>query len=230
MEQGEYKRKYLSISSISMLGACETKFMEAIEGRKKQTRAMKAGSVAHEKVAEALPKITKEDIIREIKVMHPIQVRELPVYDEKTHICGRIDQLHMTGFTEKGKNTGIVIDDKYPSSPRWIQGLTPTYKIQLSAYAVALENSDNYGGICKVVGAQLRYLQKQSNAILQQYNIDSNTLDTYMSNTIPAIDDAWNMYKGKQQPEHRSYDVESGAWVGCLCPGQDGCLQKQQSI
>ena len=51
----------------------------------------------------------------------------------------------MTGFTEKGKNTGIVIDDKYPSSPRWIQGLTPTYKIQLSAYAVALENSDNYG-------------------------------------------------------------------------------------
>ena len=68
MEQGEYKRKYLSISSISMLGACETKFMEAIEGRKKQTRAMKAGSVAARKGGrDALPKITKEDIIREIK-------------------------------------------------------------------------------------------------------------------------------------------------------------------
>ena len=211
------KRSYLPISSISLLGSCETKFYDAMFKPRVVTTAMKAGTVAHEKVAAALPKITKEQIISEIRAGRPIQVRELPVYDEKTHICGRIDQLHVTGFSDKGKNTGIIIDDKYPTSTSYIHGLTLYYKLQLSAYAVALGNSEPYGSICKAVGAQLIYREKGTNSIIKQYDMDSDMLGACMSNTGAAVEDAWAVYKKSKEAEHRRFDAYSGEWTSCFC-------------
>lgn len=214
---GIMDRKFLSISSISMLGSCETKFLETIQGRKPTTPAMKAGTVAHEKVAEALPKITKEEIIGDIKAGKQIKVRELPVYNSKMNICGRIDQLDMTGRIENGKNTGIIIDDKYPSSTSRIYGLTLYYKLQLSSYAVALDDSDAYGNICKAIGAQLIYRERGSNTILQHYEITRPRLEVCTANVGIAIKDAWNLYQGKAKPEHRRFDVESAEWIRCYC-------------
>ena len=216
MENG-YVRKYLSVSTISMLGSCETKVTEILFKPRPPTQAMKAGAAAHEKVAAALPKITKEDIVKQIKAFQPLQVRELPVYDAKTKICGRIDQLDMTGMMENGRNTGIIIDDKYPSNPDFIHGLTLYYKLQLSSYAVALENSDTYGNICSAVGAKLRYLQKGTNALIKEYDINRQRLEDCKANVPIASKVAWVLYERRRPPEHRRFDVESGNWTNCFC-------------
>lgn len=217
MDQDGFTRKYLSISSVSVLGSCEMKFLDAIMGRTKQTTAMKAGKEAHERLAARLPKITKEEVINQIKSGMPLQVRELSVFDSKTRICGRIDQLRMTGTFEGHRHTGIIIDDKYPKDPNLIHGLTLYYKLQLSSYAVALENSDQYGSLCKVVGAELIYREKATDKVIKSYEMDRKRLGDCTSNVGAAVDDAWSLYQKKKEAEHRRFDVERGEWVGCYC-------------
>ena len=210
-------RKFLPISKVSMLGSCEVKFMESMLEKREPTKFMKIGKEAHERLTIKLPKMTKEEIINEIKSKKPIQVRELPVYDEKMRICGRIDHLAMTGNMENGKNTGIIIDDKYPSSRSHIYGLTLYYKLQLASYAVALANSESYGNICMAVGAQLRYREKKNDSIISSYEMDRKRLEDCEANIDIASKVAWVLYENKRKPEHRRLDVENGEWGKCYC-------------
>ncbi len=174
---------------------------------------------SHERLAVRLMKITKEEIINQIKSGMPLQVRGLSVFDSKTRICGRIDQLRMTGTFEGNRHTGIIIDDKYPKDPNLIHGLTLYYKLQLSSYAVALENSDQYGSLCKVEGAELIYREKATDKVIKSYEMDRKRLGDCASNVGAAVDDAWSMYQKKKEAEHRRFDVEIGEWVGCYCDG-----------
>ncbi len=53
-----FRRSLLPISSVSLLGTCETRFMESIEGRQKVTKQMKVGKVMYERLTAPLPKVT----------------------------------------------------------------------------------------------------------------------------------------------------------------------------
>jgi hypothetical protein len=217
MEQEEPKKKYLAISSISMLGRCETKLLEALSRTRKPTMAMAAGTVEHKNLAGKLPRMTKEQIISGIKAGHRIEARELMIYDPKSRICGRIDHLQTTGLFEGGRQTSFIIDDKYPSSPERIYGITLPYKIQLAGYAVALSNSEDYGTICKVIGTQLRYRENGTHKIIRQYSMNSARLGACLANMGSAIGDAWALYERKREPKHRRLDVEEGVWTECHC-------------
>ena len=63
MANESFHRTLLAISSVSLLGSCETRFMEAMVGKQKVTRQMQVGKVMHEKLAAPLPKITIEEVI-----------------------------------------------------------------------------------------------------------------------------------------------------------------------
>ncbi len=212
-------KKYLSVSNVSVLGVCETKVMDAIQGKRPPTKAMKEGTIAHEKLAEKLPQMSKEQVIEGIKSGNKLNVRELSVFDSKLHIVGRIDNLFMTGIMEDGKNTGIIIDDKFPKETSKIFGITLYYKLQLSSYAAALADSYEYGNICRVVGASLIYRDKGSSNILRQFDMNRDRLNACTSNIRIAVDDAWKLYRQEKEPEHRRFDVEKGEWTGCYCNG-----------
>ena len=214
-------KSYLSVSNVSALGMCETKAYEYLQIKARpQNAAMKEGAVAHEKLTEKLPKVSKEQVIEEIKSGRRVHVRELSVFDSKLHIVGRIDQLDVTGIVEDGKNTGIIIDDKFPKETTKIYGLTLYYKLQLASYAAAMENSYDYGSICKIIGARLIYREKQSNSIIRQFEMDRNRLNSCTFNISIAVEDTWKLYRKEKGPEHRRFDVENGNWVGCYCNGQ----------
>jgi hypothetical protein len=200
-----------------MLGICETKFIEAITGKAPITTAMKTGTAAHEKLAEKMPKIEIKDVINNIKEGKAIEVRELTVYDNRFHISGRIDQLSIRGIIENGKNTGKIIDDKFPEDLTKIYGLTFYYKLQLTLYATIINNSDVYGGICKIIGAELNYRNKKNDDLIKHFDLERNRLETCISNVNIAIDDAWDIYNGKKTAEHRRLDIETGKWTNCYC-------------
>ena len=222
MDYQTTQRKYLSVSAVKVQGVCETKVLETIEGKAAKTPAMKAGIAAHEKLAEALPKISKEEIIESIRSGKAADIRELPVFDPKLHITGRIDHLSVTGMIENGKNTAIVIDDKFPNSTSAFHGFTLYYKLQLAAYAAALANSYEYGNICRIVGARLIYRDRQTGNATEQYNMGRERLETCVSNVGMAADNVWRVYRRQQEPVHRRFDVEKGEWIGYFCNADNG--------
>lgn len=118
---------------------------------------MKAGTAAHKAIEAKSPRMTKEQIVSELKAGHYLDAREVVLFDASNRICGRVDHLQATGFMQDGRNTSLIIDDKYPQKPDRIFGMTLKYKIQLAGYAVAISNSADYGCICRVIGTQLRY-------------------------------------------------------------------------
>lgn len=89
MDPQGYVRKYLSISSISLLGSCETKFYDAMFKPRVVTTAMKTGIVEHEKLTEKLPKISKGEMISSIKSGAKCSFREVSVFDRKLKLAGR---------------------------------------------------------------------------------------------------------------------------------------------
>ena len=215
--EAETKRKYLSISAISMLGTCETKFYDTMFRVSAPSAAMKAGTAAHKAIEAKSPKMTKEQIMSELRAGHHLDAREVMLFDASNRICGRVDHLQATGFMQDGRNTSLIIDDKYPQSPDRIFGMTLKYKIQLAGYAVAISNSADYGSICRVIGTQLRYRETGTDRIIRQYEMDSSGLDSCTANMPTAIGTAWRIYDREKEPEHRRLDVGSGEWVGCYC-------------
>ena len=67
MNGGTFHRSLLPISSVSLLGSCETRFMEAMEGKQKVTKPMQIGKTMHRKLEEGLPKVSTEEIVAQIK-------------------------------------------------------------------------------------------------------------------------------------------------------------------
>ncbi len=210
-----FHRSLLPISSVSLLGTCETRFMENVEGRQKVTKQMKVGKVMHERLAAPLPKITFEEVIDKIRSGGTGGVRELPVTDGKHKLVGRIDQLELMGMNGNHRNESVIVDDKYPKRP-YTQ--MPLYqKLQLSAYATAVDNSDKLGGICEVIGVRLTYREVGTHRVLGNFGIEGKALDTCKDHVGIAADMAWKLYNREKEPEHRRFDVGSGEWIGCYC-------------
>jgi len=210
-----YRRTLLAISSVSLLGSCETRFMEAMVGKQKVTKQMVVGKVMHEKLAAPLPKITIEEVIEKIRSGGKGGVRELPVTDKINRLIGRIDQLELLGKNTKGVNNAIIIDDKYPKMK--YKGMPLYYKLQLSAYAVAVKNSEVFGGICDIVGLRLISRETGTHAITGTFDVQGGKLEQCKSNVEQAAKEAWELYDHKREPEHRRFDVGRGEWVGCYC-------------
>ncbi len=215
METQNFHRTLLPISSVSLLGNCETKFMESITGRLKVNKQMKIGKVMHEKLAEGLPKVTAEQVIEEIKEGRKFAVREFTVTDRKYRLIGRIDQLNMLGKAGNGKNQGIIIDDKYPKFG--YKGMPLYYKLQLAGYAAAVGNSEVLGPICDIVGVSLVCREAGTHSILNTFTVEGSKLDVCRENVSIAADRAWKLYDKKESPEHKRFDVGNGEWVGCYC-------------
>ena len=213
--QGEnFHRSLLPISKVSMLGTCETKFLESMEGKQKETKQMAVGKIMHERLAAQQPKMTLEEMIEKIRSGGTGGVRELPVTDRKYRLIGRIDWLELIGMNN-GKNESIVVDDKYPRRP---YTRIPLYqKLQLSAYAAAVDNSDRLSSICEVIGVRLTYREAETHKILGNFGIEGKELDTCKGNVGMAADVAWKLYDRQKEPEHRRFDVGSGEWIGCYC-------------
>jgi hypothetical protein len=210
-----FHRSLLPISSVSLLGTCETRFMESIEGRQKVTKQMKVGKAMHERLAAPLPKITFGEVVEKIKSGGTGAVRELPVTDGKYKLIGRIDQLELLGSNGNGRNRGIITDDKYPKRP-YTQ--MPMYqKLQLAAYAAAVGHSDKLSNICEVVGVRLIHREAVTHKIMGTFGIEGKELDNCEVHVETAAGTAWELYNKKKEPEHRRFDVGSGEWVGCYC-------------
>ena len=215
MDGETFHRSLLSISSVSLLGSCETRFMEAMEGKQKVTKQMKVGKVMHKKLEEGLPKVSPEQIVQQIKEGKKFGVREFTVTDKKYKLIGRIDQLDMLGRVENGRNQGIIIDDKYPKSK--YSGMPLYYKLQLAAYAAAVGNSEILGPICNIVGVSLVCREVGTHKILNTFTVEGSKLDICKDNVGIATGIAWELYDKKRAPEHRRFDVGNGEWVGCYC-------------
>ena len=210
-----FHRSLLPISSVSLLGSCETRFMEAMEGRQKVTKLMKIGKAMHKKLEEGLPKVSPEQVVAQIKQGMKFGVREFSLTDKKLKLIGRIDQLNLLGKVENGKNQGIIIDDKYPKTE--YQGIPLYYKLQLAAYATAVDNSEILGPICSIVGVSLVCREVSTHNILNTFTVDGSKLDICKGNVRVAADRAWELYDRKKTPEHRRFDVGNGEWIECYC-------------
>ncbi len=220
----DFHRSLLPISSVSLLGTCETKFLENIQGRQRVTTQMKVGKVMHEKLAAPLPKITMEEVIEKIAKGGRGGIRELPVTDGKYKLIGRIDQLELLGMNGSGKNDSRIIDDKYPKRP-YTQ--IPLYqKLQLATYATAVDNSDKLSSICEVIGVRLTYREANTHRVMGTFNIEGKELDTCKDHVGIAADVAWKLYGKQKEPEHRRFDVASGEWIACWCEGADSHQDK----
>ena len=62
---GEFKRDYLPINSISLLGSCETKFLQSALGELEVTPVMQIGKEKHAELTEGLPTISMKETIKE---------------------------------------------------------------------------------------------------------------------------------------------------------------------
>lgn len=213
----EFRRSLLPISSVSLLGSCETRFMDAMTGKLYPTKAMKIGQEKHEAIARALPKTNKEDIIRDMKSGTKFGVRELPVTDTKFNLKGRIDQLDLTGRMANGRSEVIIIDDKFTRTS--YESMPSHYKLQLAAYASAISNSSDYGRLCEVIGARLRCRRRADNSLLREFSVEREELGSWRANVPLAAKVAWVLYKKEREPEHRRIEVSTGEWGSCTCNG-----------
>jgi hypothetical protein len=209
------ERKFLPISTLSLLGTCETKFVESITEKLKPTSAMKQGSKKHEALASALPKIDINEVINTIKSGKQIHVRELSVFDGKLKLAGRIDQLDATGIMKNGRNSSVVIDDKFTKIQ--YQQIPLYYKLQLAAYAKSMENSDRFADICSIDKVKLICRDRLSGEVKNVMEETGDTLTTWKDNVDTASKLGWDLYKKEKAPEHRRFDVGSGNWAGCYC-------------
>lgn len=215
MANESFHRSFLAISSVSLLGSCETRFMDAMQGKQKVTKPMQVGKIMHEKLVEKLPKISPEQVMTQIKEGKQFGVREFTITDKKYRLVGRIDQLNLLGVVKNGRSQGVIIDDKYPTTE--YRTLPLYYKLQLSTYAAAVNNSEQLGAICEVIGISLVCREKVTHNVLKTFNIEGSELERCKSNVKIAAEKAWDLYDGKKTPEHRRFDVGTGEFVGCYC-------------
>ncbi len=208
------KRDYLPISSISMIGTCETRFLESVMGKQKITSLMKKGKEKHEELTEGLPQIKKDEALKKIKSGIKCSFRELNVIDEKLKAIGRIDELQFDGGFINNKRTATLIDDKYPKR---IYGTMPLYyKLQLAAYTSAIHNSVDYSKICVITKAVL-LCRNYDHSIAKDFEVKKEELMSWEDNVSEAIGVAWEIFRNKKEPEHRRFDVSSNEWLECFC-------------
>jgi hypothetical protein len=212
-----YRRTHLPISSVSLLGECETKYADAIFGRLYATPAMKMGAARHAELARAAPKVTKEEIIRDMRAGKALGAREIMVSDDKYKLKGRLDQLDLTGRMIGGRSEGIVVDDKY-TRMRY-ESIPFHYRIQLAAYAAAVENSRDFGHLCEVTGAKLICRNRLDHFINQEFSVGQEELSIWRRNVPLAAKVAWVIYEKQREPGHRRFDISTGEWGVCGCGG-----------
>jgi len=217
--QGNGGLKFLQISRVSRLGECEVKFVDAFVKPQVQTKAMKTGVKMHEELTEGLPKVSKEDVIKQISEGRKFGVRELFVTDNRYSIRGRIDSLEMTGNVVDGRNEGIIVDDKYTRME--YDSIPLQYKLQLAAYASAIRNSAEYGSICSIIGARLICRVSGTHEIIKEFEAGRAELASWVYNMPIAAKVAWVLYKGERKPRHMRLDIGTGEWGVCGC-GHNG--------
>jgi hypothetical protein len=212
----EKKRNYLAISSISMLGSCEVKFYDTMFTPRVVTRKMQIGTDNHRKMVEKLPGISKEQMLSDIRNGKSCAFREVFVLDQKLKTIGRMDEIRFQdGFAADGRRRGILIDDKFTRAN--YGGIPLYYRLQLAAYACAVENSPDFSGICTMEKAMLVCRNSVTRQVTRVFEADEGTVGVWKSNTPEAIADGWRIYNKEKAPEHRRFDVENGEWIGCYC-------------
>ena len=211
----EKKRNYLAISAISMLGSCETKFYDTMFKERVITKRMQVGIAGHEKLAEKLPQVSKEQMVQEIMTGNKCAFREVSVLDQKLKTIGRMDEIRFEDGFEGSKRKGIISDDKFTKVE--YHGIPLYYRLQLATYACAVENSADLSSICTVEKVVLICRDSVTKQVSKAFEADRRTLETWKSNTPAAITDGWKVYNKEKTPEHRRFDVGSGGWVGCYC-------------
>ncbi len=211
------KRDYLAISTVSLLGSCETRFYDAMFPVKPPvvTRAMQVGKVQHEKLTEKLPKMTKEEIIKTINSGARCAFREVSVLDKKLKTIGRMDEIRFHDGFVGAKRQGILIDDKFTKIA--YNGIPLYYKLQLASYVCAMDNSEDFSGICTINKAVLICREAKTRDIMKELVAESDEVDAWRANVPEAVSVAWNLYNKDKAAEHRRFDVERGVWVGCYC-------------
>jgi PD-(D/E)XK nuclease superfamily len=210
-----FRRSYLPISSVSLLGECETRYADSIFGRLYPTAAMKMGAARHAELAHAMPKAGKDKILGSIRAGSAFEVREIAVADEQHKLKGRLDQLNLTGHEVNGKGEAIVVDDKYTRTR--YDSIPPHYGLQLAAYALAIDNSKDFGGICEVTGAKLVCRNRLDHFINQEFIVGQEELRTWKASVPLAAKVAWVIYRKEREPGHRRLDIGTGEWVRCGC-------------
>lgn len=210
----EFKRDYLPISSISLLGSCETKFLQSALGELEVTPVMQIGKEKHAELIEGLPTISREETIKKIKSGKRCAFREVGVLDKKLKIIGRVDEIQFTGKVTKGKNDGILIDDKYPV--KVYISLPLSYKLQLAAYTAAIHNSEDFSKVCRIVQAKLVCRNKADHSILKTFDVDYEELGLWEKNVGDAVKIAWKIFES-EKPQHRRFDIVNKEWLSCWC-------------
>lgn len=212
---GGFRRSYLPISSVSLLGECETRYADSIFGRLYPTAAMKVGAARHAELAQAMPKASKEETLGSIRAGSAFEVREIAVVDEKHKLKGRLDQLNLTGHEVNGKSEAIVVDDKYTRTR--YDSIPQHYGLQLAAYALAISNSKDFGSICEVTGAKLVCRNRLDHFVNQEFIVGQEELRTWKASVPLAAKVAWVLYNREREPGHRRLDIGKGKWARCGC-------------
>jgi hypothetical protein len=209
------KRNYLPVSSVSLLGSCETKVYESLMGGLKVTKRMQIGKVGHEKLVEKLPKLDKEEMFKIIKSGAKCSFREVPVLDEKLKMIGRMDEIRFEAGVGRSKRPATLIDDKFTKAQ--YSAIPLYYKLQLALYTCAVDNSEDFSKLCNINKAVLICREQGTGKIMKTLEADSQELDVWRSNTPAAVSYAWDMYSNNKQPQHRRFDVVTGQWAKCWC-------------
>jgi len=215
MGQELRKRDFLPISSISLFGSCETKFLKSALGELEVTPVMQAGKEMHAQLIEGLPTITREKTLEKIKSGEKCAFREVLVIDDKLKIIGRIDQLEFHGKMINGKSAGVIVDDKYPI--KVYNTLPLSYKLQLASYTTAIHNSEDFSKVCAIVRAKLVCRNKDTHKVLKIFNVEEDELKSWVSQVPVVTKIAWKIFKNKKEAEHRRFDVSTNEWIECYC-------------
>lgn len=207
--------EFIRISNLSRMGSCETQFVDGELGKLFTTKAMQTGTRMHDNLAKTQEKLSQGQIVEKIKNGEEFWATEMFIQDRVLKLTGRIDRLYVRPNPSDGKSDCVVIDYKYPRHP--YRHIPTYYSIQLVAYAEAIEHSNVYGDICRVVDAQLVSREKETHSIMSSVDMGSDQLSACRSHMGELVDWAWQLKKGSVKPTHRRYDICSGEWMSCYC-------------
>lgn len=209
------KRNYLPVSSVSLLGTCETKAYESLIGKLQVTKKMQIGKIGHEKLVAKLPKLDKEEMFKIIKSGANCFFREVPVLDEKLKTSGRMDEIRFEANVTNSKRPATLIDDKFTKVE--YNAIPLYYKLQLALYTCAVDNSNDFSELCKINKAVLICREQGTGRIMRTLEAENRELDVWRSNAPDAVSRTWDMYSNNKLPEHRRFDVVTGEWTKCWC-------------
>lgn len=210
-----FKKDFLPISSLSLLGVCQHQFIKSLKGELSKTVLMQIGIKSHEKLIRKTKTFLMNDAIKKISHGEKFILREITIIDKKIKIIGRADEINFLGPDATGKNMTVIVDDKFPS--KIYNDIPNIYKIQLAAYAIALHDSENLGNFCKIVGAMLRIRKIGTEEIIKTFEVAQEKIENWEDNIFALVHAAWEIAIGNAKPSHKKYDIEINDWVECDC-------------